>query len=380
MALIVLTFLYLQNQFFESDISSSLLVSKSEFKSQTFNDLLLIFPIFLVNAVAGIFQIILFTTFIYFEEGSLAGLKNNVQTHIFADVRTTFKMALPPIFLILTNELLLISSKILPMQSQSASNYSIFGVAIFTVLLLKRRFFLSQAVAVYLIARGLDLFPTDGILFDTAQSEPGSISSFYGHFAIVWAILCYGLSYVILEKVLKSSDVSLWIRGIQLNLFTVPLSLMVSYTNDWLTGDTRGFFDSFNIIAWFFIIFKIAQQMMEMFVIKVADSIYRCLSLSTALVIIGIMKNPFTIEESYEYVPVKLGTGLVLSGVCLYIVMDHYFLKWGELSEQEDEQEYRESPVDFDSKVGYQTVQTVSSSVSNADVFLKLIDETGLDS
>lgn len=333
----------------------------------------------LVNAVAGVFQIVLFTIFIYFEEGSLAGLKNNVQTHILADTRTTFKMALPPIFLVLTNELLLISSKILPLQSQSASNYSIFGVAIFTVLLLKRKFFLSQAVAVYLIARGLDQFPTDNNMFDIAQSEPGSISTFYGHFAIVWAILCYGLSYVILEKVLKSSDVSLWIRGIQLNLFTVPLSLMVSYTNDWSTGDSRGFFDNFNIIAWFFIIFKIAQQMMELFVIKVADSIYRCLALSSALVIIGIMKNPFGIEVSHEMVPVKLGAGLVLAGTCLYIVMDHYFLKWGELNELEDDQEYRESPVDLHAK-GYQTVQTVSSSVSNADVFLKLIDEAGPDS
>lgn len=265
------------------------------------------------------------------------------------------------------------------MQSQSASNYSIIGVAIFTVLLLKRKFFLSQAVAVYLISRGLDNFSVDNVMMTVAQVEPDSNETFYDHIAIVWSILFYGLSYVILEKVLKSSDVSLWIRGIQLNLFIVPLSLIVSYTNDWMTGNQLGFFENFNIIAWFFIIFKIAQQMMELFVIKVADSIYRCLALSTALVIIGIMKNPFDFEESFEVSPVKLGTGLVIAGISLYIVMDHYFLKWGESSETEDLQEYRESPVDSDLK-GYQTVQTVSSSVSNADVFLTLIDETELDS
>lgn len=336
----------------------------------------------LVNAVAGVIQIILFTIFIYFEEGSVAALKHNVVQHIFVDMRTTFKMALPPIFLILSTELLLISSKILPVQSQSAANYSIFGVAIFTVLVLKKRFFLSQAVAVYFIATGLNHFSPDLAIIDVQEVTGDSMITFFGHFAIVWAILCYGLSYIILEKVLKSSEVSLWIRGIQLNLFTVPLSLAVSFSNDWMNGESRGFFENFNIIAWFFIIFKIAQQMMELFVIKVADSIYRCLALSTAIVIIGIIKNPFSLEASYDYQPVKLGTGLVLAGICLYMIMDHYFLKWGVEDEAESEEEYRESPVDFSETIakGYQTVQTVSSTVSNADVYLKLIDEPARES
>lgn len=181
-----------------------------------------------------------------------------------------------------------------------------------------------------------------------------------------------------LEKVLKSSEVSLWIRGIQLNLFAVPLSLMMSFANDWNSEYPRGFFDNFNIIAWFFIIFKIAQQMMELFVIKVADSIYRSLSLSAALVIIGIMKYPFGFEVNYEASPVKLGTGLVITGICLYTTMDFYPLTWGGPSETEDDEAYRDSPIDSNETFskGYQTVQTVSSSISNNEpVFLKIIDE-----
>lgn len=297
-------------------------------------------------------------------------------------MRTTFKMALPPVFLILSSELLQIAFKTLPVQAASADNYTIIGVAIFTVLVLKRRFFMSQAVAVYLIAKGLDQFPfpPEAIPIDilqTLENKSSSTSSFYGHFTIVCAILCYGLSYIILEQILKSSEVSLWIRGIQLNLFAVPLSLLVSFSNDWLTEDPRGFFDSFNIVAWFFIIFKTAQLMMELFVIKVADSVYRCLALSAAIVIMGVMQYPFAIDADYTDVPVKFGAGLVLAGICLYMIMDHYFLKWGEEEELGAEEEYRESPVDYNETVskGYQTVQTVSSTVSNADVYLKLIDD-----
>lgn len=289
-------------------------------------------------------------------------------------------MSLPPIFLILSNELLLVASNILPVQSQSATNYTIIGVAIFTVLILRKRFFLTQALACYFIARGLDEIPDDARIYDIDQPL-SSLSTFYGHFAIVWAILCYGMSYVMLEKVLKSSEVSLWIRGIQLNLFTVPLSLLMSLTNDWLNDDPRGFFENFNIIAWFFIVFKIAQQMMELFVIKIADSIYRCLALSVALVVIGIMKYPFSFDAAMS--PIQLATGLVLTGVCLYSVMDN-FPKWGELQDNNDtDEDYREPPIEFnDSTVAkeYQSVQTVSSAVSNADVYLKLIDETARES
>lgn len=316
----------------------------------------------------------LFMLFLYMEEGSIAALRCKVGKHIFVDLKTTFKMSLPPIFLILYNEFLLISSKTLPIQSQSADNYSIIGVAIFTVLMLKKKFFLSQATAIYFIAKGLDQFPSDRVRIDIAETaNENSLITIFAHLAIVCAILFYGLSYVILEKVLKASEVSLWIRGIQLNLFTVPLSLLVSFSNDWINENPHGFFESFNIVAVFFVIFKIALQTMELFVIKVADSIYRCIALSIALVIIAIMKHPFTLTVIAENDPVKLGTGIVFAGVCLYIVMDHFFIHWN----SEPEVEYRESPVDFNETLskGYHTVHTVSSTVSNADGFVNLADE-----
>lgn len=271
-------------------------------------------------------------------------------------------MALPPIFLILSNELLLLSSNILPLKSQSASNYTIIGVALCALLVLKKKFFLTQVVAVYFVARGLDLLPQDSITTDVEASN--LLGTFHGHLTIALGIICYGMSYVILEKILKSSEVSLWIRGIQLNLFTVPLSLILSYTNDLMNQNSQGFFDNFNIIAWFFIFFKIAQQMMELFVIKVADSVYRCFALSTALVIIGLIK--FVMEETAQ---AKVGTGLVLAGISLYSIMDH-FPKWSEL---DSEIEFRDSPTDCNETLskGYQTVPTVSSTIRNVDVYFE---------
>lgn len=295
-------------------------------------------------------------------------------------MKTTFKMALPPIFLILSSELLQMSSKILPVQSQSANNYLIIGVALFTILVLKKKFYLSQALAVYFVARGLDQFPSDGNFMIDAHEKTSRMNMCYGHLLIVCTILCYGLSYVILEKLLKSSDISLWIRGIQLNLFAVPLSLLISFSSDLMTGDSRGFFDNFNLIACFFIVFKIAQRMMELFVIKVVDSVHRSLALATAFVIIGFIKHPFAIDELFTTVPSKLGLGFVLAGICLYTVMDH-FPKWGEIYKSESD-DCLESPVNCTETVakgGYQNVPTVSSAmeraVFNADVYLKLLDE-----
>lgn len=289
---------------------------------------------------------------------------------------TTFKMALPPLCLLLSNQLLLQSSRNLPSESLSAANYSICGVAVCTMLLIKRKFFLTQVLAVFFIAKGLDQIPSDSIVYEFQESELSDNRRLLELGYIVLAILFYGFSYVMLEKILKASEVSLWIRGIQLNIFAVPLSLMISYINDWNNEDPRGFFDSFNIIAWFFIVFKIAQQMMELFVIKVADSIYRSLSLSAALVIIGLMKYPI---DFYQTLPMQLASGLVLTGISLYIIIDLAFQKWGDPNDVEDDYHtYRDLPIDFNDTLskGYQTVQTVSSSVSNTEpVFLKLLDE-----
>lgn len=335
-------------------------------------------------AVSGVCQIIIFTLFIYLEKGSLIALKNCLEHHIVNDYKSTLMMSIPPLLLVNSYALLYLSVSIVPGVALQSYNYNIFGVAIFAFLVLKKRFFLSQILALYFIAKGLTFYPlkADMQQFDYVQQQE-TVFTIYGWIYVVLSVLAYGLSFIMLERILKSSEVSLWIRGIQLNIFSVPLALAVNYYFASSDPD-HGFFDNFNIIAYFFVVFKIAEQMMELFVIKVADSVCRMLALSAAVAIVGTMKQPFDVKGLS---PSNLGIALILAGICLYSVMEH-FPKWRELTmrehaeEENEETDFKIAPPSYnEASKGYTSicVPSVSSKVSrmneNAETFLNLIDD-----
>lgn len=309
-----------------------------------------------VNIFAGMLQIILFLIFLLMEEGGFSNLLCSLNKHIISDYKSTFKMALPPVFLILSTEFIGIAHEILPNEARSANSFYIIGVAIFCLLLVKRKFLLTQILAILFISMGLTYFPHENQTMSTLVPKLLE-DELYAYISILLAICCYGLCYAILEMNLKSSDVSLWIRGIQLNIFVVPLSLFICFGNYYINDghmEVRGFFDNFNIIAWFFIIFIVACNMMELFVIKVADCMFRMIALSLAIMIIGIMKYPFSFDASS---PTKVGTGLILAGTALYTLMDVGSFKEGDEGGMRDIQSYI-IPMKL-----YQSVPTVSYNV-----------------
>lgn len=265
-------------------------------------------------------------------------------------------MALPPTLLVLSTELLKIASEILPKEANEAKAFYIVGVAVFSFLLLGKKFMLTQMLAIAFIAFGLTNFENNSTLSLFTLSSVLAENSTYGYLSILAAICCYGLCYSILESNLKrDGEVSLWIRGIQLNLFVVPISFLIIT----MTTSHRGFFDNFNIIAWFFIIFVVACNMMELFVIKVADGMFRMISLALATMLIGSMQYAFSID-AVRNTPIKLGCGLILSGTILYSAIDLV----NPINESEEQNETDFSAV-APVKNNYQSVPTVSYKVKN---------------
>lgn len=294
------------------------------------------------------------------EEGSLSNLFSSLSKHIFNDYKSTFKMALPPLFLILSTEFIGIANNILPTEAKSANSFYIIGVAIFCLLLIKRKFLLTQILAILFISMGLTYFPHENQIKSTLIPSLLHDQELYAYISILLAICCYGLTYAILERNLKASDVSLWIRGIQLNLFVVPLSLFICLGNYYINEDknmeARGFFNNFNIMVWFFIIFIVACSMMELFVIKISDSIFRMIAQSLALMIFGILQHPFSFESTS---PTKVGAGFILAGTILYTLMDIGSFKEADEGGMRDIKQYI-IPMKL-----YQSVPTVSYNVKN---------------
>lgn len=316
-----------------------------------------------VSLLGGILQIIIFLIFLQLEEGSFSNLIISINRNILGDAKSTFKMALPPILFLLASEFKAIAHEIMPSCESSTSSFYIVGVAVCSTILLRKKFLLTQALAILFISMGLSYFPGD-------QPSSEKLSNLFGHdvmyayITIALGIGCYGMAFAILEHNLKRSDVSLWVRGIQLNMFVVPIALSFSVGNYYLSESPRGFFENFNIISSFFVIFLVACLMMKLFVVKVADSIFCMIAYSLAAMIIGLMKSQFSLEESLS--PAKIGTGLILAGTFLYILIDVLNPALNPLGD-DDESSCRGKDVQsyiIPMKL-YQSVPTVSSKVKN---------------
>ncbi|OBS69984.1 hypothetical protein A6R68_01476, partial [Neotoma lepida] len=63
-----------------------------------------------------------------------------------------------------------------------------------------------------------------------------------GFGAIAIAVLCSGFAGVYFEKVLKSSDTSLWVRNIQMYLSGIVVTLVGTYLSDGAEIQEKGFF------------------------------------------------------------------------------------------------------------------------------------------
>jgi hypothetical protein len=295
-----------------------------------------------------------------------------IKKHVLDDYQSTFKMALPPTFLLVSTQCIAFAYDVLPKETIAAVSFNIVSVAMFSMLILKKKLFLTQILATFFIAIGLTNFSNRNLL-----TAVFSISNFFGDeqelyacIAILVSILCYGLAYVLLEYNLKSSEhMSLWVRGIQMNIFVVPISMFITFGNYYLENTQRGFFDNFNIIAWFFIIFMVACNVMEIFVMKCADAMFRMIALSAAVTIIGLMRHPFSFNGEFANSPVRVGAGLVLAGTILYTLTDIAYPHTLNVLD-EDENELRiDSHLQNQSFIVpmklYQSVPTVSYSVKN---------------
>lgn len=222
-----------------------------------------------------------------------------------------FFMALPPMLFVISWECFFLSNEFYPSTTAMTKNCKIISLAIFSILILGRKFFMTQILGICFVAYGmfrLTQTPLSLTEFDDLSKDP--IESCL----IVSGLLSYGLSFVLLERQLKLADASFWITGIQYCMYFVPCFLIVSCYNDWLFHNEQGFLTASDIFTWFYIVFVAAQMIMELFVIKISDSIFMNMSYSIAFAFIMLFGQSLKISG--------YGAGFIIYGIMLYIFLE----------------------------------------------------------
>ena len=137
-----------------------------------------------------------------------------------------------------------------------------------------------------------------------------------GFLAVLIACCTSGLAGVYFEMVLKNSQTDLWIRNVQLSLFSlIPAALPIIY--DFLRGEHGSdLFHNFGGWAWSTVLIQVFGGLITALVIKYADNILKGFATSLSIVIsclasVALFNFPLTFTFT-------LGASVVLVATWMY--------------------------------------------------------------
>lgn len=137
-----------------------------------------------------------------------------------------------------------------------------------------------------------------------------------GFIAIVIACCLSGFAGVYFEKILKGSDVTVWMRNVQLCVSSIPLGLLSVFVVDYEQVSTHGFFHGYNLLVWLVILLQAIGGLVVAVVVKYADNILKGFSTSLAIVLSCVV----SIYAFHFHLTMKFAIGalLVICSIFLY--------------------------------------------------------------
>jgi len=127
-----------------------------------------------------------------------------------------------------------------------------------------------------------------------------------------------GLAGVYFEKILKTTNVSVWIRNIQLGVFGIFFGILTMLASDGAEVRDKGFFFGYTKMVWTATIVHSVGGLIVALVVKHADNILKGFATSSAIVlscIVSIILFDFQLTLLFT-----LGSGLVIFSIFLYSV------------------------------------------------------------
>ena len=141
-------------------------------------------------------------------------------------------------------------------------------------------------------------------------------SKFLGFSAALTACMLSGFAGVYFEKILKGSDISVWMRNVQLALLSVPLGLISSYLADGDKISANGFFHGYDNFVWFTVSQNALGGLLVAVVVKYADNILKGFACSLAI-IITCVASIFIFDFSLS-LQFTVGAAAVIGSIFLY--------------------------------------------------------------
>ena len=146
----------------------------------------------------------------------------------------------------------------------------------------------------------------EGITEDIGPPEP-EMNYSAGVTAVLVAAAVSGLTGVYFEKLLKEgpSQVSVWIRNVQLSFYSLIAALLGGVV--WQDGQgilEHGFFEGYNWVVWSAVVLQALGGMVASIVIRDADNIVKNFATSISIVVsmlVSVMIFDFTVTWTVSF-------------------------------------------------------------------------------
>lgn len=186
----------------------------------------------------------------------------------------------------------------------------------FSVFILKRTLLKTQWISLVTLVIGV-------VLVQLAQSDGPKIqhgameqNRFIGFSAALLACILSGFAGVYFEKMLKGSDVTVWMRNVQLSLCSIPFGLLTCFFSDGAIIRKQGFFFGYDGFIHYLIVLQAGGGLLVALVVKYADNILKGFATSLAIVISCVASIYFFgFQLTLQF---TLGAAFVIFSIFLY--------------------------------------------------------------
>jgi len=204
----------------------------------------------------------------------------------------TLKVSVPALCYTLQNNLQFVAASHLGAELlQLLYQTKTLSTAIFGVVILAKQLRCNQWCALMVLVVGV-------VMAQSSQRKPGE-SMYKGNAAVgVMAALgvsiCSGFASVYLERILKGDKTSIWVRNVQLCLFSIPLQLLAVYRSpgDWDKVQTQGWLVGFCASTWAVVCMFAFGGLLVAIVIRFADNNLKNLAMALAILISCLASVP----------------------------------------------------------------------------------------
>ncbi|XP_032512045.2 UDP-N-acetylglucosamine transporter isoform X1 [Danaus plexippus] len=250
------------------------------------------------------------------ESGNIKKGARTMYNTVVLNIKDTLRVCVPSFLYVIQNNLLYVSASNLDAATyQVTYQLKLLTTAFFAVIVLKRKLKRWQWGALGLLVIGValvQLSSTEKAKATTSSNLPKQ-SKILGFGAALAACFISGFAGIYFEKVLKESDISVWMRNVQLSLASIPFGIITHAIKE---GTMTNLLKGFDGFVWYLVVLQAGGGLIVAVVVKYADNILKGFATSVAIIISCVVS--MYIFDFHLTIQFASGTLFVIGSIFLY--------------------------------------------------------------